>query len=298
MKSDAPQAPGSRLKHARKEHVAKQPLRCLSQSARHPAVLIVAALMLICLMGQAWADGNPLNGTSPRPFYVFAHNPNTLQEVSSAFAFGANALEPDVTLATCNTGNALDDLVDWDPSAPEIIPPMLPRDGRCSDTKFVAWLDGVHNLAFDHELALIVFDLKSSVATPERGRMILDAIRTHLNFEGINIYVILSVATKDDLAVFADILKTLRPREGVMVDGEDDAGAVVQYFFDRGYAGNIGYGDGTSAGPGPHLATAMDGAVWLRATIGFPRSVTYVYTINLEELNADFYRCWSRRDYY
>jgi hypothetical protein len=174
----------------------------------------------------------------------------------------------------------LDSLVDWDSSLPF-------RDGVCSDTKFVAWLDGVHNLAFDHELALIVFDLKSSVATAERGRMILDAIRTHLNFGGINIYIILSVATKDDLAVFADILKTLGPREGVMVDSEDDAGAVANYFIDRGYFGNIGYGDGTEF-VGPHLVTAIDGAVWLRATRGFPRSVTYVYTINLEDSMRTF----------
>jgi hypothetical protein len=142
-------------------------------------------------------------------------------------------------------------------------------------------------LAFDHNLALIVFDLKSSVATPERGRMILDAIRAHLNFEGINVYVILSVATKDDLAVFADILQTLGQREGVMVDSEDDAGAVANYFLTRGYSGNIGYGDGTE-GPGPHLVTAMDRAVWLQATTGFPRSVTYVYTINLEDSMRTF----------
>jgi glycerophosphoryl diester phosphodiesterase len=243
----------------------------------------MALLMLTCLSGQARADGNPLNGTGRRPFYIFAHNPNTLDDVKTALAQGANALEPDITLAVdhpCRSLNPLDSLVDWDSSFPM-------RYGSCSDTKFVAWLDGVHKLAFDNNLALIVFDIKSSAATPANGRMILDAIKTHLNIEGINVYVILSVATKDDLAVFDDILKILGQREGVMVDSEDDAGAVVNYFFTRGYRGNIGYGDGTS-GIGPHLGAAIDGAAWLRATTGFPKSVTYVYTINVVDSMRTF----------
>jgi hypothetical protein len=38
-------------------------------------------VVVIFSIDSAGADGNPLNGTSPRPFYVFAHNPNTLLEV-------------------------------------------------------------------------------------------------------------------------------------------------------------------------------------------------------------------------
>ena len=249
------------------------------------AALSGGALLSILLFqaAPARADGNPLNGASPRPFYIFAHNPNTLVGVRLALLDGANALEPDVTLAVCNTGDALDDFVDWDSSAPH-------RNGRCDDTKLVTWLDGVHLLAVDQPgLALIVFDLKSSVAIPVRGRIILDAIRKHLNFGGVNVNVILSVGTRDDFGAFEfdGLLDTLLPREGVMIDSENDAGAVVQLFFDRGYRQNIGYGDGTS-GIGPRLVVAMDAAAWLRATIGLPRSVTYVYTIDLEDSMRTF----------
>jgi hypothetical protein len=38
------------------------------------------------------------NGTSPRPFYVIGHNPNTLEMAELALIAGANALEPDVEM--------------------------------------------------------------------------------------------------------------------------------------------------------------------------------------------------------
>ena len=43
----------------------------------------------------ARAENTPLNGAAPRPFYVVAHNSNTLEEVELALEHGANALEPD-----------------------------------------------------------------------------------------------------------------------------------------------------------------------------------------------------------
>ena len=58
----------------------------------------VGLSILIFQSAPAWADGNPLNGTSPRPFYVFAHNPNTIADVERALSQGANALEPDINI--------------------------------------------------------------------------------------------------------------------------------------------------------------------------------------------------------
>jgi hypothetical protein len=229
---------------------------------------------------KAHAEGGSvtvLNGSVPRPFYVVAHNPNTVHDAETALQAGANALEPDITTASpCDTGG-VEVLVDWDSSSPN-------RDGRCSDTRFVDWLDGVHNLAIRYPgLALIVFDIKSPAATPSHGAEILDLIRTHLNPVNtpVNLNIILSVATKDDLGVFDNIdLQSLGPREGVQVDAEDDAGAVVNYFtVDRHYGGNIGYGDGTVF-QGPKLPRAIDRAAFLRASVGYPKAVTYVYTLN------------------
>jgi len=105
-----------------------------------------------------------LNGSDPRPFYIMAHNPNTPEEVDAALQVGgvdadplANALEPDITLATGCAGG--DILVDWDSTSPN-------RGGHCDDTHFVDWLMYVHDRAIEHpELALILFDIKPSAAT-------------------------------------------------------------------------------------------------------------------------------------
>jgi hypothetical protein len=243
-----------------------------------PLLISTLHLMISMVMASlAHAEGGSntvLNGSDPRPFYVVAHNPNTLHDAEVALQAGANALEPDITTASpCDAG--VEVLVDWDSSSPN-------RDGECSDTRFVDWLDGAHNLAIQYpNLALIVFDIKSPAATPAHGAEILNLIRTHLNYGPVNVNIIMSVATKDDLGVFDNInLQTLGPREGVQVDAEDDAGAVVNYFtVDRNYAGNIGYGDGT-AFQGPNLPRAIDRAAFLRASVGYPKAVTYVYTLN------------------
>ena len=73
---------------------------------------------------------------------------------------------------------------------------------------------------------------------------------------------IISVGTKNDLAVFDDVLVLLKEREGGGVDSEDDAGAVVKPLFSPGdILGNIGYGDGIRAVSG--LAPAR-GDGWSR----------------------------------
>jgi hypothetical protein len=56
-----------------------------------------------------------LNGADPRPFYIFAHNPNTPHDVEVSLQAGANALEPDITATTCEGAELL---VDFDSSCP------------------------------------------------------------------------------------------------------------------------------------------------------------------------------------
>ncbi len=234
---------------------------------RHPTPHIIAVALLSTLAGAAstFADGNPLNGASRRPFYIFGHNPNTLADARAALSSGANALEPDVQVG--DTGEL-------------VIAHGAHEHGRI---RFADYLDGLRQLATQHELALVVFDVKPEAATPAHGVEMVQAIRRHLNTGGIDVCVIISVATRQDGAVFDGLLGPgaklqLGPREGVQIDEEDDAGAIANYFLGRGYRGNICFGDGT-LGPGPHLPTAIDGAAWCRATRGFPVAVTYVYTI-------------------
>ena len=243
-----------------------------------PSIFLSLLVTAACFT-QAQAGNTVLNGAAPRPFYVVAHNPNSTAELDNAFTHGCNALEPDITTATCNGGEVL---VDWDSDFPN-------RDGNCTDLKLAEWCEYVHTEAAkpNSKLALVVFDVKSPAASAAHGTEILNTIRQHLNYGGVDLNVIISVGTQGDGAVFDNILPLLGTREGVQVDAENDAGAVVQFFFDKKYFGNIGYGDGTAA-QGPNLPRAMDRAAFLRASIGYPRIVTYVYTLSEEDSEHSF----------
>jgi len=245
--------------------------------ARFPTATLSIGLPLmlgLCIASRVYAVGGSrtiLNGSDPRAFYVFAHNPNTLADVEISLQAGANALEPDITTASCSGQEEV--LVDWDSSFPN-------RDGRCSDTKFVDCLEGAHALAIQYpQLALVVFDIKSPAASAGHGVEILNAIRSHLNYGPVTLNVILSVATRSDGAVFDNVLDQLGDREGAQVDAEDDPADIVNFFFGRNYTGNIAFGDGTTF-QGPNLPRAIDRAAFLKASVGYPRLVTYVYTLN------------------
>src|SRR5262249_52890733 len=111
---------------------AKRGMGCCSDGNRHLTVWSTLVTLMIHLalssvmVSQAHAVGGSLtvlNGSDPRPFYIMAHNPNTPEEVDAALQVGgvdadplANAMEPDITLATGCPGG--DILVDWDSTSP------------------------------------------------------------------------------------------------------------------------------------------------------------------------------------
>jgi hypothetical protein len=234
---------------------------------------LTAHVLLACAPAAQASQNTPLNGSSPRPFYVVGHNPNTLADVDDALGAGANALEPDIQAMTdCDPGNTLPlRIMHGDPCG---------ADAEDLGPTLDDFLEGIHAMLPQHpQLSLIVFDIKHAAATADRGEQILDSIHKHLNYDGVQIHVILSVAETNDGAVFDNILGKLGPLEGVMVDDMENADQVVDFFFKKGYFGNIGYGDGT-LGVGPNLPRALDKAAWLRAATGFPRAVTYVFTLN------------------
>ncbi len=104
---------------------------------RKTACLTALAASLLCAFSPAAfaAAHTPLNGSSPRPFYVFAHNPNTLESVTNALMNGCNAFEPDISTVTCG-GTKL--LIDFDPDGGGI--------PDCQETQWVQWCDAVHDL--------------------------------------------------------------------------------------------------------------------------------------------------------
>lgn len=231
------------------------------------------------------------NGASPRPFYIVAHNPNTVADVEKALQAGANALEPDVTKAydllgtQNNFPDTVDFLVDWDSSAPY-------RQGIPTDTHFVDWLRGVHNLAlkYTNQIALITFDTKTSAAKSALGPIILKAIRENLNTNGVQIPFVISVGSTNDGAVFDNILPSLGPTEGVQIDGQSDPAGVLLYFSRRGYMKNVTIGDGGAGAELPLVSdsywTDMDMAAYLRAKTGNPKTLPYLY-IYADSLNQN-----------
>src|SRR5262249_60124627 len=99
-------------------------------SGTRSGTLLLPALLMLGFGRKGTGSPNvQLNGAQPRPFYVMAHNPNTLQDADDAVANGCNALEPDITEVTCN-GQEI--LIDFDSDLGVIA-------NTCGQTRLEAW---------------------------------------------------------------------------------------------------------------------------------------------------------------
>jgi PLAT/LH2 domain len=214
-------------------------------------------------------------GFGPRPFYVVAHNPNKVSEARNAVASGANGLEPDVQVYEDHPGRLCISHGKGEPSAPRL----------------VDYLDAVHEIALENpQLALIVFDCKEEVTSPDHGFELLMAIRQHLTFDN-ELNVIISVAKLDYGGFFDRIIDILGPREGLMIDAEDDPGAVVNYLTNRGVS-HQGYGNGISFVNillGPYYRYTLEAACGIRASVGRPHFI-YVWTANAHDEQREYIR--------
>ncbi len=271
-------------------------IRPTTKKTKRDAARRLARLSLAGVLSLASATGllakndTPLNGAQPRPFYAFAHNPNSLQDVEAALKKGFNALEPDISEITCGGQEVLIDF-DTDLGVPD-----------CGSIRFADWCTGVNKLAQQYpKLAYVVLDIKAWASDPGNDAQvtanmneIVNDVRTLLNANGVNLNVTYSVANHKHAQILDKIISQipvnpLLEREGLQIDGEDDAGAVVQYFFDQGFTGNISFGDGTSTVYAP-LPRAMDYAAFLRASIGYPKAVSYVYVLTQQaSMNSYIY---------
>jgi hypothetical protein len=196
----------------------------------------------------------------PRPFYVIGHNPNTISMVLDALNSGANAIEPDVNLNLSTNPPSL--CISHDPIPDPPIPAFAPS------SSLEQYLTDLHNLsALTYPgLVLVVFDCKPPIATPEYGLQLLEAIRAHLT-SGTDINVILSVAKLKDAAMFDKIRHMLRPREGLMIDEENDPEQVAAFFAGAGVE-NRCYGNGStfqSPTTSPNLRPSIEHACGIRA---------------------------------
>ncbi|MFO0665475.1 MAG: PLAT/LH2 domain-containing protein [Polyangiaceae bacterium] len=221
-------------------------------------------------------DGGVVEVFGPRPFYVVGHNPNTIAEVNAALAAGANAIEPDINVYKNNANELCISHGEGDANAPSL----------------VQYLKDLHAVAVAHpELSLIVFDCKPGTVSPQNGMKILSAVRQHLTYD-TNLNVIISVSALSSANMFDLIQGSLGPREGVMVDEENDVVAVSDHFDGLGVT-NHGYGNGISVLScgilGPNVRPSMEKACAIRASGRRPRFI-YVWTIDCVDLEQEYVR--------
>lgn len=254
-------------------------------------LLSLAALTIVLAAPVPLSAQTGPNGTDVRPFYVMGHNPNTLEDALTAVEHGANALEPDLIVLPAGAIGKVPGGFALDPFGIVVYHDYIGVTTRVPLT-MEEYLAGVHEIAKTHQnLALIFLDVKPSVGAlpegPGNGQKILDAVRNILNTDGVNLNVIINVGSRSDGHLFDTIIGKLGEREGVSVDGEDRADQIVTFFGDKGGTQNIAYGDGTIA-EGPSLPRAVDLASFLKASWGFPRLISDIFTIQ-DESSMNFF---------
>ncbi len=215
-----------------------------------------------------------------RPFYLLAHNPNSIAAVRTALDAGANAIEPDVNVYAARPDELCIGEANFlgggsGPSAPSL-------------TDYLAALD---QIARDRpELALVVFDCKPKAATADLGARLLQAIRTLLTFD-TDLNVIISVASLSHTAIFDAIKNDVRPREALMIDQENDPVRVATFFTSAGVERQC-YGNGISflnSLLGPNVRPSLERACELRAAGGAPR-FAYAWTVDDANLMREYIR--------
>jgi hypothetical protein len=218
----------------------------------------------------------PRLGPAPgdqRPFYVVGHNPNTIQSVKAALDSGANAIEPDVNVYADRPGELCISESRGSPDAPSLR----------------QYLTDLHEVAVAQPgLALVVFDCKVTAA--DQGTELINAVRTWLTpSTGLN--VIISVPHFEDMSLFRWIQEGLGPREGLMVDSENDPDAVSS-LFTKLLVTQQCYGNGISVLSGilgPNVRPSMERACAQRAADGDPKFI-YVWTVNDDGLQREYVR--------
>ena len=232
---------------------------------------------LLCEMAsqsQGSVTVSPAQSFGPRPFYIVGHNPNTVSDAVDAVDGGANGLEPDVQVYEDDSSRLCISHGTGEPSAPTV----------------AAYLDGVHAQLSSSGLSLVVFDCKPEATSADHGFELLMTIRDHLTFD-TDITVIISVGKLDEGGFFDRIIDILGPREGLMIDAENDAGAVTNYFTSRGLS-HQGYGNGISFANfafGPYYRYSLEAACGIRAQAGRP-SFIYVWTVNAHDELREYIR--------
>lgn len=219
------------------------------------------------------------SGNVPRPFYIVGHNTNSIADVKTALANGANTIEVDV--------NVYEDQQDK-LCISEVGILDTDKGGNSSAPSLEQFLTELHQAAIDNpeNFALVIFDCKPKAATAQHGSTLLAAIRNLLTLNN-SLNTIISVAQLSEGAIFTNIGSILNAREGLMIDEENDPDAVSAFFSNIDHQC---YGNGIanvfqSPTLSPHLRPSIEKACVLRAGAGKIKFV-YVWSVG----DPDFMR--------
>ena len=195
----------------------------------------------------------------PRPFYIFGHNPNSISDVLDALKAGANAIEPDVNVYEHDQNTLC-------VSEVGIIGTKL--GALFNAPTLTQYLDDLHLVARSFpQLAFVVFDCKPKVATAAFGLRLLTEIRQRLTYDN-DINIVISVSSLTEFAIFNEIRGMLGPREGCMIDEENDPADIAAHFIGAGI-GHRCYGNGNhfqNPVTSPNLRPSLELACGLRAS--------------------------------
>jgi len=254
----------------------------------------------------AVAGGIGGNGQHVRPFYNVAHNPNAISEGVEALDHGANALEPDVMRFDGNaiSPNGLNLNAHAGDSGLFMYHDDVLLTTRMPDT-VESYFAALHSAVKQGKnLALITLDIKSPAAAflgLDGARKLRNAVATHLNYDGVDVNIVYSVGTTADSNYFMDNI-CLGPLEGIMIDGENDASAVINTLQthiknanDNAGANcggvpvpyNMGFGNGSigeSYGLAPNVLPSIMLASWIRAGQPGIGNVAIPYAYPIEPL--------------
>jgi hypothetical protein len=153
------------------------------------------------------------------------------------------------------------------------------------------YLDELHGVAHAFpKLSCIVFDCNPKVATGALGARLLFEIRKRLTYDN-DLNIILSASSLSEFAIFDDIKSTLGPREGCMIDEENDAADVAARLIQAGIDHRCYGNDNTFQNPvtSPNLRPSIELACGLRASRNSFQFI-YEWTNNEKERMREFIR--------
>jgi len=206
---------------------------------------------------------------SQRPFYLIAHECNTVEEVEKALKAGANSVECDLQFKNGKLYVAHDNLI-W-----------THHETLESYLKQVKALVGKHP-----QFALQIFDCK--IDNPSQALLLLDQIRTNLT-NGTNLNIIISVAKEKMCQFFEQIHAKLKEREGIAIDEEKSPSEVSHYFRKLGVENHC-YGCGISKWLGfwRDVRPSIQEAIIHKAEYGI--KLVYVWTLAKLDSMRDYLR--------